>query len=78
MSSDAVVYLVDEDSSVREALCALLGAYDIEVEAYADTESFLQGLASSKSEPGCLLLALELPDDDGISLIKQLLFSYAK
>jgi CheY-like chemotaxis protein/GNAT superfamily N-acetyltransferase len=72
MSSDPVVYIVDIDSSVREALCGLLGAYGIRVQPYADTQSFLLGLHASKSESGCLLLSLDLPDENGLSLLKQL------
>jgi len=69
-SKTQVVYLVDDDPSVREALCELLGLFKINVVSFASAREFL---AYSRSDTlACLLLDLELPDLNGLELQERL------
>lgn len=72
MSSEAVVYIVDTDSDLRGALYGLLETYAIPVQDYENANSFLEALNTTNSVPGCLMLSLDLPDIDSISLVRQL------
>ena len=65
-----VVYLVDDDPSVREALCELLAIFKINVVSFASAREYL---AYSRSDTlACLLLDLELPDLNGLELQERL------
>ena len=69
-SKTQVVYLVDDDPSVREALCELLALFKINVVSFASAREFL---AYSRSDTlACLLLDLELPDLNGLELQERL------
>jgi FixJ family two-component response regulator len=69
--ANAIVYLVDDDVSVRESLLLLLGYEGLHVEAFASAREFL---SHSRSElPSCLVLDVSLPDLNGLELQKLLL-----
>lgn len=72
MSPEATVYILAADRSMREAGCALLGAHSIPVTAYASAQQMLRALKGAKSEPLGLMLSLDLPDENTISLVQQL------
>ncbi|CAD6561701.1 Response regulator protein TmoT [Paraburkholderia hiiakae] len=66
-----VVYIVDDDDSVREALASLLRSIDLEVHAFHSAEAFL---AAPKSPwPSCLVLDVRLRGQSGLALQKSLL-----
>ena len=56
-----VLYVVDADASVREALCRLTDAGGLRTRAFASIEQFLADLDST--EQGCLLLDATLVGD---------------
>jgi two-component system, LuxR family, response regulator FixJ len=61
----ATVFVVDDDSAVRDSLTRLLaGAGDFHVRAYERAESFLD--AVDPAQPGCVLLDMELPGMNGL------------
>lgn len=60
------VYIVEDDSAVRQSLAALLSAHGYTTRASASAEDFL--VALDASEPFCLLLDLRLPRMSGIEL----------
>ncbi|MEM7018993.1 MAG: response regulator, partial [Pseudomonadota bacterium] len=60
------------DKSVREALTALLRAYDIPAYTYPDAESFLDAYPTGFSPRNCLLVNAQLPGLNGLSLLRQL------
>ena len=72
MQSSEVVYLVDPDASIVEALATLLSTYDIHVESYRDAETFLQNLPSLTIGISCLIVENNLPGISGLSLIRSL------
>ena len=51
MNADTTVFVVDDDSAVRDALTHLLEAAGYAVEAYPDAEAFLA--AYEPHRPGC-------------------------
>ncbi|WP_368564698.1 response regulator transcription factor [Pseudoxanthomonas sp. UTMC 1351] len=61
-----VIHVVDDDSSVRDALHRLLSALGFEVRLYASAGDYL--LAWSGDSPGCLLLDVRMPGPSGLDL----------
>ena len=70
-SERAVVFVVDDDPRVRDALTTLLASAGLEVAAFASATAFLE--ADKPDAPACLLLDLDLPDISGLELQKELL-----
>jgi FixJ family two-component response regulator len=66
-----VVYIVDDDELVRDALGSLLRSIDLEVRAFASTEEFLA--APRASGPSCLVLDVRLRGQSGLALQQTLL-----
>lgn len=66
----AIIYVVDDDVSVREALEALLRLEGWRVETFASAHDFL-GRARAEV-PSCLVLDVTLPDLSGLDLQKLL------
>jgi FixJ family two-component response regulator len=65
-----VVFLVDDDVSVREALGGLIRSVGLRVETFSSAKEFLR---QRKSEaPSCLVLDVRLPDLSGPALQHQL------
>lgn len=62
--TDATVYIVDDDPSLRAALGALFDSCGIVSKAYGTTEDFL--LDDSRNNAGCLLLDVRLPGTNGL------------
>lgn len=71
MTSDSpLVFVVDDDARVRDALSSLLASAGREVAVFASATDFLQ--ADKPDAPACLVLDLELPDIHGLELQKEL------
>lgn len=67
---EPVVFLVDDDEAVRDAVSLSLAQEGISVKAYESAQSFLQDY--QPEQPGCLLLDLRMQEMDGIELQRQL------
>jgi FixJ family two-component response regulator len=67
---DAIVFVVDDDRRVREALSSLLSSVGLQVIAFGSASEFLQ--AEKPDSPTCLVLDLELPDISGLELQQEL------
>lgn len=65
-----MIYLVDDDASVREALALLLSTYGKSVAAFPDASHLLAHL--DKAKPGILILDLRMPAISGLQLLKKL------
>ena len=67
---EAIVFVVDDDVSVREALEGLIRSARLKVETFASAREFL---ARPRAEiPGCLVLDVRLPGLSGLDLQKRL------
>jgi FixJ family two-component response regulator len=60
----AIVHVVDDDSSMREALQDLFLSIGLETRTYATARDFLAGAVSDA--PGCLVIDIRLPDANGL------------
>jgi FixJ family two-component response regulator len=65
-----VVFVVDDDARVRDALSSLLPSAGLDVAVFGSAAEFLE--ADKPHGPACLLLDLELPDINGLELQKEL------
>jgi FixJ family two-component response regulator len=71
MSSDSpIVFVVDDDYRVREALSSLMASIGLEVAVFGSAQEFLE--SEKPDSPACLVLDLELPDSSGLELQRQL------
>jgi len=68
--TDAIVFVVDDDVSVREALESLIRSAGLRVESFASAEEFLARRRGDES--GCLVLDVRLPNLSGIDLQKRM------
>src|ERR1700746_564129 len=69
--SRAMVFVVDDDVSVREALETLVRSAGFEVETFASAQDFLDHRKADK--PSCLVLDVRLPGLSGLDLQKRIL-----
>jgi two-component system NtrC family response regulator len=69
MAGDELVWLVDDDSAIRELLSYMVGQAGYRVEAFA---SGAEVLASSEPPPAAVLLDLMMPEVDGVEVLKEL------
>ncbi|MBD9529525.1 response regulator transcription factor [Paracoccus sp. PAR01] len=65
-----MIYLVDDDAAVREALVLLLSTYGKEVRTFPDAAHLMAHLDPSR--PGILILDLRMPMTSGLQLMAQL------
>ena len=68
---EPVVFVVDDDDSVRIALARLLRSAGHRVEAFASAREFMAG-AGKPACPACLVLDIQMPDINGIQLQHEL------
>lgn len=68
--TEGVVYVVDDDASVRRALSRLLRSAGFRVVALASSREYLE--SPPPSQPGCLVLDVRLPGLDGLELQEEL------
>lgn len=61
---ESLIFIVDDDASVRAAVCNLLESVGLCSEAFASTEEFLN--ASRPEVPSCLVLDVKLPGMGGL------------
>jgi len=69
-SDNPIIFVVDDDFRVREALSSLISSVGLRVAAFGSAAEFL---AFEKPDaPACLVLDLELPDISGLELQQEL------
>jgi FixJ family two-component response regulator len=67
---ESIVYVVDDDESVREAIQSLIRSVGLHVEAFASAQDFLR--SKRPDVPGCLVLDIRLPGFSGLQLQRKL------
>lgn len=70
MTSGRTVYVVDDDSGVRQALSSLLRSVGLRVETFGTAHEFLDSQRADM--PSCLVLDVRLPDGSGLDLPDEL------
>src|ERR1700678_839765 len=68
--SDPIVFVVDDDESVRDAVQRLIASVGLRVETFGSTREFLEG--KRPEAPSCLVLDVRLPDVSGLELQRDL------
>ncbi|NUT77822.1 response regulator transcription factor [Pseudomonas sp. C1C7] len=71
----SIVYVVDDDASIRDALSNLLRSAGMRVETFASTAEFLQ--RSKTDGASCLVLDVRLQGSSGLDFQRQLVDSHS-
>ena len=69
-SDEPIVFVVDDDYRVREALSSLIASVGLRVVAFGSAAEFLE--SEKPDSPACLVLDLQLPDVNGLELQREL------
>lgn len=78
-TQDALVFIVDDDAGVREALAWLLRSRRLPSESFTSADAFAAFLNARPevdwrpTQPGCLLLDVRMPGMSGLALFEQLI-----
>jgi FixJ family two-component response regulator len=67
---NSIVYVLDDDASVREGISGLLRSTGMSVECFASAGEFLA--RRRRDAPACLVLDVQLPDTSGFELHREL------
>jgi len=70
MNSEAVVFVVDDDAAIRDALSLLISLHGLRAQIFASAESFLDTCRSEWR--GCVLVDLQMPGMSGLDLQAEL------
>jgi FixJ family two-component response regulator len=70
---DPIVFVVDDDSSIREGLADLISSIGLSVKAFKTAQEFLEH--QRPDAPACLVLDVRLPDRSGLDLQRELVRS---
>ncbi|MGB6007095.1 response regulator transcription factor [Castellaniella sp.] len=69
-TASPIVYVIDDDSSMRAALEDLLASVGLAVRAFASTRDFLA--QPVQDAPGCLVLDVRMPEQSGMDFHRQM------
>jgi len=68
-----MIYLVEDDDSVREMVCYALRSSGFIVTGFENAKTFWYNINNSKNElPQLIVLDIMLPDEDGLSILAKL------
>jgi len=65
-----LVFVVDDDASVREAIADLLRSVGLPAESFASAQDFLE--SKPRDAPGCIVLDVRLPGSSGLEFQRSL------
>ena len=68
--TNAIVFIVDDDASMRESLKNLIRSVGLRVELFASAQDFLR--SKRPDVPGCLVLDVRLPGLSGLDLQRRM------
>ena len=66
----AIVFIVDDDASVRDSLRWLIESVQLQVQCFATAQEFLQGYQNQQT--GCVVLDVRMPGLSGLDLQEEL------
>jgi FixJ family two-component response regulator len=70
MQAEPIVFVVDDDASMREALASLLGSVALRVKCFASAQEFLR--FRRPDAPACLVLDVRMAGQSGLDLQREL------
>jgi len=70
ISEQAVVFVIDDDPSVRHALEDLLASVGLKVQSFKSTEEFLR--SNKPDAPACLVLDIRMPGLSGLDFQREM------
>jgi FixJ family two-component response regulator len=68
--SESIVFVVDDDASIRDAVKSLLKSVGLRAEVFGSTEEFVK--ATRPQAPSCLVLDVRLPGMSGLEFQEEL------
>src|ERR1044072_939625 len=68
--ADAMVFVIDDDESIRESLKSLIRSVGLSVRTFASADEFLQ--SKRPDVPACLILDVRMPGLSGLDLQRDL------
>lgn len=68
--AQGLVFLIDDEAGVRQALASMLSTYDFAVEAFASADAFLA--AHGNVDGGCVVADVRMPGMSGLDLQREL------
>jgi FixJ family two-component response regulator len=69
-TDDHVVFVIDDDTRIQEALEELLASFDMNAVIFGSAGDYIE--AEKPDIPSCIVLDLELPDINGLDLQRQI------
>jgi len=69
-SDKAIVHVVDDDASLRDALEGLFDSVGLDTRSYGTAHEFLD--ANRPDKPGCIVIDIRLPDMNGLEFQSRL------
>ncbi|MCW0236287.1 MAG: response regulator [Ferrovibrio sp.] len=73
-TDDQIIFIVDDDARIREALTDLLASHGLRTVAFGSARDYIA--ADKPDVPACLVLDVELPDINGLDLQGQIAASH--
>jgi FixJ family two-component response regulator len=70
MEPDPIVFVVDDDTAVRDGIRKLISSVGLHVETFGSAREFLN--SKRPEAPGCLVLDVRLPDLSGLEFQREL------
>jgi FixJ family two-component response regulator len=70
MEPDPIVFVVDDDTAVRDGIRKLISSVGLRVETFGSAREFLN--SKRPEAPGCLVLDVRLPDLSGLEFQREL------
>ena len=67
-----MIFIVDDDRSVRTSLTRLMRSADYEARAFASAEEYLRDGEWARAGAGCVILDLHMPGMSGLQVLQQL------
>jgi len=65
-----IVYVIDDQQAVRDALAEMLRLFGYSVEVFPSADAFLERILTAR--PGCIVADVRMPGVDGIELVREL------
>ena len=69
-ADDGIVYVVDDDPSIRQAMSSVIRSIGLRVETFGSAKDFLGHQRADA--PACLVLDVHLPDGSGLEVPREL------